>query len=95
MADSVVMGLNSPAPMNSGASPLRIFAMGSYTHNAATGAQVVPVAGMLSTALIILTINQNDATMTAVTGVPAANQFTAFPTAAPTANCKVAYFILQ
>ena len=68
-----------------------LIAVGSYTHSAAAGSQVVPVTGMTATSKVFIQIAQNDATFVSGQVVAATNQFTVFANAAPTANATVNY----
>lgn len=88
------MGLNGAPPAISGAVTQRIYAVGTYTQALGVASQVVSVPGMLSTAVVVLTVNQVDVTMLTVVAVPAANQFTSVAVA-PTAGCKVSYIVFQ
>lgn len=96
MATTTPLGTGSAPPFNTGAAAgTQLIAAGSYVHLAAAGNQVVPIAGMLATDIVMLTVIQNDATLYVLQGVAAAGQFTAFAQTAPAANCKVGYAVFR
>ena len=95
MAVKPPLGMGAGASLGPGVSGRTIVAMSSYTHTLATGAQVVPVTGVLPGDNIVLTVNQADVNMQTAQAVAGTNQFTAIPNNVPAAGCKVAFIIFR